>query len=208
MIDVERSQPPPESLAEGKGWRGEDVKAQLRCDFHRKCYLCEGTLGRDFEVEHRHPRSAGGALHDWDNLFPAHHPCNIGRPAYPSGGLLCPGEGVEKLLRQWLDADNLPCFSASSADDVRACNTAHELEHLHRGDTDAASDLRAAIVSQLAHVLGLANRLLLHYGAGEIPEAGELAYELRYQMSRKAPYSMLIRSKLDSRLLRLLESLP
>lgn len=203
MIDVERSQPPPESLAEGNGWRGEDVKARLRQDFLRKCYLCEGSLGRNFEVEHRHPRSVGGGEHDWHNLFPAHHDCNNGRPAYPTGGLLSPGEGVERFLRQWLDADNLPCFAATSADDTRARNTANELEHLHRGSTDAAADLRAAVVSQLAHVLALANQLLVLWVHGEVDtdEAHDLAHELRCQVSREAPYSMLIRSKLPARLL-------
>jgi hypothetical protein len=203
VIDVERSQPPPESLAKGKGWRGEDVKTRLRRDFLRKCYLCEGPLGRDFEVEHRHPRSAGGGEHDWHNLFPAHHPCNNGRPAYPEGGLLSPGDGVEQFLRQWLDSENLPCFSATSTDDARARNTAGELEHIHRGSTDAAADLREAIVRQVAHVLQLANQLLLLqiHGEGETTKAEELAYELRCKLARDAPYSMLIRSKLDPRLL-------
>lgn len=68
MIDIDRSQPPPQSLAEGKGWRGDDVKARLHEDFLRKCYLCEGPLGKAFEVEHRRPRSAGGGEHDWGNL--------------------------------------------------------------------------------------------------------------------------------------------
>jgi HNH endonuclease len=203
VIDIERSQPAPESLAEGKGWRGEDVKARLREDFLRKCYLCEGTLGLNFEVEHRHPRSAGGGKHDWHNLFPAHHDCNNGRPAYPPGGLLSPGDGVEQLLRQWLDSDHLPCFAATSSEDMLAHNTAHELDHIHRGSTDAAADLRAAIVKQLAHVLVLANRWLVLqlHGEGDTLEARNLAYELGCQVGRDAPYSLLIRSKLDPRLL-------
>jgi hypothetical protein len=203
VIDIERSQPPPESLAEGKGWRGEDVKNRLRLDFLRKCYLCEGTLGRSFEVEHRRPRSAGGGEHDWHNLFPAHHDCNNGRPAYPPGGLLSPGDGVEQLLHQWLDADNLPCFRAMTTDDTLACNTANELDHLHRGSTDAAADLQAAIVRQLAHVLELANRLLVLQldDRADTIEARDLEYEIAHQVGRHAPYSMLIRSKLPPRLL-------
>lgn len=203
MIDVERSQPPPESLAKGNGWRGEDVKSRLRQDFLRKCYLCEGPLGRNFDVEHRHPRSAGGEEYDWNNLFPAHHDCNIGRPAYPAGGLLSPGDGVERRLRQWLDDEHLPRFRAQEDEDVEAANTATELDHIHHSSTDAASDLRHAIRGQLARVLERANRLLLLRSTrrGDTAEAHDLEHELRYQLSRRAPYSVLIRNRLDPEVL-------
>lgn len=206
MIDIERSQPAPESLSAGKTWRGEDVKARLREDFLGKCYLCEGKLRRAFDVEHRQPRSAGGEPFAWDNLFPAHHDCNIGRPAYPSAGLLNPGQGIERRLRQWLDADNQPCFVARTVDDPRASNTAHELSHLHRGSSDAASDLRESIVRQLAHVLKLVEQWLLSLGADAASaRTHELGHELHHQLSRRAPYTSLIRSKIDRRILRKLE---
>ena len=203
MIDIQRSQPPPESLAEGKSYRGEDVNARLLEDFLRKCYLCEGTLIKNFDVEHRHPLSAGGGEYDWNNLFPAHHSCNKGRPAYPPEGLLSPGEGVEQRLLQWLDTDRLPCFSSVDPNDVLARNTAAELDHIHRTSTDAADELRRAIVDQLARVLELANQLLFMqlYGEGGTVKAREVTYELRCKVNRDAPFSVLIRSKLPARLL-------
>lgn len=60
-----------------------------------------------------------------------------------------------------------------------------------------------AIGHQLRRVLELSTQLLLMqlHGEGDTPEAQVVAYELRCKVSRDAPYSTLIRSKLEPRLL-------
>lgn len=174
MIDVERTWPAPASLAKQSDgcWRAEDVRQQLDLDFHAKCYLCEGPLLGEFEVEHLRPRAHFEAhRHDWANLFPAHgQRCNNRRKhwektgdaeqrdgqaiRWPVGGLLDParpGEQVElRLVQRWeahpsRKGDLRIIFLPRDATDRAAHNTAAELAHIHNAGIQWAQQLRRDI---------------------------------------------------------------
>ena len=84
LVKVERSPIPPASLAleKAKGtnnYRSSDVIAQLKKDFHGKCYLCEIDELQSVEVEHLKPHHGGqdrDRMFDWNNLFCSCSHCN------------------------------------------------------------------------------------------------------------------------------------
>lgn len=213
MIDVERPAVAPPSLA-GGNYRAADVLEALHAAFLGKCYLCESPvrLGT-FQVDHRKPRSDerfADLVCAWSNLFPAcnEHVCNQRRERrYPDGGLLDPGQGVEKRVVQRLDGaastvlrkTDTTSFVFQPVDpaDVAAANTARELDRIHNATGSdavlAASALRTKILEYLVtvtpHVLAMATAT---------PAKGctlaESAFIVQASVSRRAPYAMLIRS--------------
>lgn len=84
MVKVKRSMPAPASLeiekAKANGsYEKPDVVAQLRKDFHNKCYICEMDNLQDPQVEHLRPHFNGknkDLKFDWNNLFWSCGHCN------------------------------------------------------------------------------------------------------------------------------------
>jgi hypothetical protein len=194
MIDVDRG-PAPD------GFQGYPLSSEHRAVLHDwfsgKCYLTERLIDlSDFEVDHRHPKSDGGS-DAWENLFPAAHKPNGHRARkLPAGGYLSPGEGVEERLTQALviDAFDVRCiFEATDPHDLAAENTARELRHLHHGVEVGpirwSKDLRDAIKQQLVVVQDVLIR------AHEQPDNVALRGQLRILLSRKSPFTALLRSK-------------
>lgn len=208
MIDVERSNEAPASLAVEVGWSSEDVLRTLHRDFLGKCYLCERTLSiGEIEIDHRRHRSDGDDGHyQWTNLFPACGYCNNRRPKkYPPSGLLSPGDRVETRISQraMLEADGLllRCeFQSRNIADAAAVNTAQELQHVHSVETAttdrakfAARDMLDVIHDRyLADVRPLEIKILRAHRNDERDEAAEA--KLRAAVSRHAPFTMLTRS--------------
>ncbi|RKI40153.1 HNH endonuclease [Corallococcus sp. AB004] len=202
MIDATRTATSPKSLDSKKSYSGEDVRDQLFLDYLGKCYLCEGLITRGgFEIDHRHPCNDGGAEHTWLNLFPACRICNGARKRkYPSGGLLNPGEHpVEVRLHQYMSSvggHELPHFKAATINDLAAANTAHELQELHQEKGERSADLCSAITRYINEVR---KKALALYDAREIHGPNSLQFkqiesELQRMVSRKAPYTALVRS--------------
>jgi hypothetical protein len=217
VIDVERPTEAPASLAERRTYRGDDVRRALHAAFLGKCYLCETPIALGtFAIDHRRPKADPRFVHlehDWTNLFPTCNKfrCNERRQKeYPDGGLLDPGEGVEVRLVQKLDraisislrhaGDCAIVFRSARPDDGAGENTAKELDRLHNGTgsgaIDTANSLRAEIV---AHVLAIVPDIY-HYvmlaDSSMADPAERLDHEARVRLlvSRRAPYSMLVRS--------------
>jgi 5-methylcytosine-specific restriction endonuclease McrA len=217
VIDVDRSPAPPASLAHRTSWADQDVLDALHRDFLGKCYLCESPVRpAEFEVDHRKPRAKFDELiFEWTNLYPACDRCNGRRPEYPNEGeLLDPGEGVEQRVAQSVEVVvphpvNLCCrFEATDDGDWPARNTARELRRLH--DPDTATTYRARkrtnnllraiydyyvrdVYPELRRVEGLRTRR----ERGEPVATADLTRAeraLRDLVSRRAPYTMLIRS--------------
>ncbi|HRI65227.1 MAG TPA: hypothetical protein PK156_13350 [Polyangium sp.] len=220
MIDVTRPSKAPESLASGS-YGGIDVIHALHAAFLGKCYLCEtkiepGTL----EVDHLKPKAEGQfpeLKSAWTNLFATcnTHRCNSRRTkTYPEGGLLDPsaGDGVERRLRQTLDDlisnvlnSDLRCrFEAVGPDDNAAHNTARELDRIHNGtgSTERAQATAKALRKAIALHVGLVASLVREYlslTAGTSERREYLDRELRTIFSRRAPYTMLVRSYFSHR---------
>ncbi len=205
MINVTRSQPPPESLLRGKH-DGEDTLRCLHEDFLEKCYLCEASLLlRDLEVDHREGRNNARRL-DWSNLYPAHGHCNNVRPRkYPDDGLLFPADGddVEARLVQEIRIgldEHEPfdfVFHEREDTDLSARNTAQELKHVHYATASRspasrmkARELRKAIAERVGECLLLREAVR----NGDAPERNR--ERLTRRLSRSAPYTALLRSVL------------
>lgn len=202
MIKVTRSTVPPASLAAKKSYAGYDVRDQLHADFLGKCYLCEGLIVRgSFEVEHRRPKGDGGGEFDWNNLFPACRTCNgARRRKYPARGLLNPGEhhDLEQRIRQWMSkvgGQELPEFEAVKPGDDQAENTARELQELHREKDQRSTDLCSAISRCLVEVRikALEMYAAYHQDGPNSSSYVQARAEVRRLVSRKAPYTALIR---------------
>lgn len=185
MIDVTRGPAPPELTTHG--YQHEAVRARLFEDWDGKCYLCEGPLHLgSTQVDHRVMQAWDPErVNDWHNLFPAHGPCNNRRKrSQRSGGLLSPGEGVERRLRQ--RPEDRPgvgwtyTFTPVEPSDLPAVNTAAELHHLHNGKDLHAADLCDAIKTQLLRVFDAKRK--------------EDTPTLRLLLSRRAPFTALLRA--------------
>jgi HNH endonuclease len=217
MIDVQRSPDPPASLTTTSRWDGLDVRQALARDFHYKCYLCERHLkSGEAEVDHRIPRSVWqeGTL-EWRNLYPACRYCNLRRngrkPPYPSEGLISPGEDVEGRLSQRVltseDGVSVECeFRARRLGDHTAMRTAEELGHVHSSDTAttgrasmAAQELLDEIHDHYYYRLYPLEMRVLRGRQRDEPEADAEA-ELSRLLSRRAPFTMLMRSLVHSAL--------
>ena len=214
MIDVSpRSLDDAPDLAEG--WNKDAVRRPLWEHHLRKCYLCEQLvkLGH-FDVEHRVPQKVSAELrHCWLNLFPAHSKCNGRRGAFPHpGGVLSPGldRDIEGRLRQRIERTSA-CeirarFEATNRDDLYAVNTAQELARLHDPDSattdtsrEATQELLDAIADRYIEVVyPLEHRALRARRRGHPDEDAEA--QLRRALSRKAPFTMLIRSMVNASL--------
>lgn len=208
MIDIERSALAPASLARGTSCTERDVREALHRDFFGKCYLCERKLSLgDVHVEHRRPRAQWpeGTYH-WPNLFPACAFCN-GRRArtYPEVGLLSPGDGVERRIVQLAEVDRtgtaIECeFVAADPNDERAKVTAEELQRLHSGGRARSHRARFATRDLLDtihdHFLERVHPVELQVRRAR--KRGQLDADaetrLRAALSRRAPFTMLVRS--------------
>ena len=202
MIDCERTAQAPAGLDNPPGaYRSTDVVERLWLDFFHKCYLCETPIEKGgFEIDHRRPVGDGGAVCAWSNLFPACGDCNGRRPKrWPVGGLLDPTvDRVEGQLQQWLDDECYPHFIPSNAT-VIAKNTADELVHIHCDSRSAkAADLRATIERQLRRVLEKVVKWMdLRARVSNSADIARIEDELRLLVSRRSPYTMLIRSRVE-----------
>lgn len=209
MIDVDRRPDAPLSLAIEKSFCGDDVIEALDIDFHGKCYLCERRLNVAYmEVDHRVSKAKVPSLKfEWTNLFPACGPCNGQRTrGTPKDGYLSPGQGVEQRLTQMATPSDdvnieLTCdFSAVSATDAPAITTATELRRLHSVDTGAGirkrmkgAELLREIASHYTKEVAALEVSVLR-ARRDKQSAGEDEGLLRARLSRKARFSMLLRS--------------
>lgn len=187
MIDVDRGPRPPEL---DDGYSSSAFREVLCARFLGKCYLTEAPISPgSLDVEHRVPKGDGGD-DAWENLFPAHPKANSHRRRkLPDGGLLSPGDGVERRLVQKLerDAESVRClFHAADSGDLPAKNAAAELTRLHHEVAPWSDELRRAIHARYTEVL----EQVVAFLTGD-PAA---AVRLRLLLSRRAPYTALLRS--------------
>ena len=126
MVKVDRSYPAPKSLAvEAKKNSGryseEDVIAQLKNDFHNKCYICEMKELQDPQVEHLLPHKNGRysfRKFDWENLFWSCGHCNgvKNREEYEESIINCCIDDPEESILFRLDSNNVEVLAKSMAD--------------------------------------------------------------------------------------------
>lgn len=156
------------------------------------------------DVEHFIPQNESPELkYEWTNLYPASHDANMMKPrTTPHGGYLdpCdPSDDVEQDLLYFLDyeGDSIH-FEASTSSDVKAVNTARLLEKLHNGDTQdtyrKTAELRNAIHKKYVKVLERINEWRHAREVKDVQAEFEAERLLKGLLSRKASYTMLLRS--------------
>lgn len=133
MVKIERSFPAPASLqAEAKKISGSyeksDVIAQLKKDFHNKCYICELKDLQDPQVEHLLPHKNGKypeRKFDWNNLFWSCSHCNSvkNQKKYEDGIIDCCKCDPELMLTFRL-MNGVTEIAAKDSNDLTAVRTA------------------------------------------------------------------------------------
>lgn len=187
-------------------YRNSDVLRAFDTHFFSKCYLTEQWHGdsHEMDVDHFMPVNQDPTLkYDWNNLFPAAHKANMMRPRqWPAGGLLDPcRDSVEARLEATIGAlGSEPQFGAIDPTDLAAINTADLLNLLHNGRADDKNSqlntnhLRVTIAKQYDKVL----HAIIEFQAAEhgmdTQRKAQAKRELRDLLSRKSPFTMLMRA--------------
>lgn len=194
-------------------WNTDAFRNPLWLRYHRKCYLCERLLKRDFEVDHRVPQNVcrelglDDLIHCSINLLPTCDSCNVRRQkSLPAqGGLLTPGydPNIESRLRQRLIIDAPECradFAAVDPADIDATNTSAELQRLHspatattepaRGRTE---DLLDEIEDRYLEAIHPLVKKVQRWRKRNMPDP-QLENELVAELTRATPFTMLMHS--------------
>jgi hypothetical protein len=138
MIRVRKNKETPKSLLAGNCNRydGDDVKEALYSDQVGKCYLCEQTTGKDFEIEHLKAKAEGfypELKFTWSNLFLACPYCN-GRKPNEFTDLFDPSENnVEEIIEQRILFPKNKIELKSNQDSPSALQTINLLDRLLNG---------------------------------------------------------------------------
>lgn len=152
MIKIERSFPAPESLAterqknNGK-YNKEDVVAQLKEDFHDKCYICGLKELQDPQVEHLLPHHDGKypeRKFDWENLFWSCGHCNSVKKAnkYEGNVIDCCKVDPEKKLNFQLQ-ENRVIVTPKTSTDNKAMYTAELMVEVFSKNTTGLQDIKS-----------------------------------------------------------------
>lgn len=187
-------------------YRSSDLLDAFDTYFHAKCYLTEQKFASAWEmdVDHFEPANQNPArVYDWTNLYPAAHKANMMRPrSLPAGGLLDPCvDDVERdILYVLKDYGQQPIFIAAYGTGQAAINTAQLLNDLHNGkagDADshkATRHLRYLIKQQYDKVVHAWGHYEAALHGNDTQELAEAEAELQVLLSRRASFTMLMRS--------------
>lgn len=189
-----------------EAYRNADLFDAFEADFLNKCYLTEQAFltSWSMDVEHFIPQKERPDLkYEWINLYPASHDANMMKPRNtPAGGYLnpCePGDNVENDILYFLDYENdTVYFEAANSVSAKAVNTALLLQKLHNGDTPETrrktAELRNAIHKRYVKILELIDDWRESREANNIQATFETERKLRAYLSRRASFTMIMRS--------------
>jgi hypothetical protein len=205
-VELWQQNPIGEQPKSSVSYRNSDLIDVFNTHFFAKCYLTEKKFHTSWqmEVEHFIPQNERPDLkYTWTNLYPADSDANKMKPnATPNGGYLdpcSPIDDVEKEIIYRFDVDLEEClFEPVNLSNKKAINTAELLHRIHNGH-DAISNaktagLRKAIAQQRDKIYKL---ILAWQDAINKQNNSDEAYfrsELKTALSRKAPFTMLMRS--------------
>lgn len=181
------------------------IKAFDTC-FFKKCYLTEKRFYSSWEmdVEHFIPQNERPDLkYKWTNLYPADSNANKMKPnKTPNGGYLdpcSPIDDVEKEIIYHFDVDLEECqFEPVSISNQKAINTSELLYRIHNGhDADSnakTAGLRKAIAMQRDKIYKTIMAWQHARSNNDKIEEANFRRELKFLLSRKSPFTMLMRS--------------
>jgi len=185
-------------------YRSSDLLSAFDRDFYSKCYLTEAKFINSWimDIEHFEPQcERPDRIYDWNNLFPAEHYTNMLKPRRtPSGGYLnpCdPNDDVETEIVYTLSSRGYdPNFEAKNPNNIKAVNTSALLMRLHNGHNDdtkkGTEELRHGIHKKYIDIL---NKIIVWQSLpNDSQDKVQAKRELKDLLSRKASFTMLIRS--------------
>lgn len=161
MVYLKKTYPEPASLdiENKKGLNGDykkpDVTAQLKLDFHNKCYICEKKYVTSINVEHFEPHEKKDMIKrfNWSNLFWSCSHCNDIKSNRYKNLLNCTvkEDKVDERIKYdvnfkaKLPRDKL--IIEAIADDIQTLNTVELLQLVYNGysnnpSTSNVTDLR------------------------------------------------------------------
>ncbi len=195
MINIDRSiSPSPPSLISQKEYRSDDVLDALYALFLKKCYLTEQQFGfrNNMQIDHFIPHQNQANLKfNWSNLYPAHQRANLLKSdANPAGSYLdpChPNDDVERDIVYSVEVGGAVFFHPCNDSNVKAANTAALLSKVHLELSEPIRLKHHAVVYAVAKWRS-AQQLL------DKQKLAEAELELRLLLSRKASFTMLMRS--------------
>jgi hypothetical protein len=193
----------PKSTA---SYRESDLIQAFDTCFFKKCYLTERQAYSSWEmdVEHFIPQNERPELrYTWTNLYPADAYANQMKPKKtPNGGYLdpcSPSDDVEKDIIYYFDVIGEECqFEPVNESNQKAINTAELLHRIHNGhDTDShakTAGLRKAIAIQRNKIYKSIMAWQHAKNSQNTFDEANYRRELKALLSRKAPFTMLMRS--------------
>ena len=204
MVRIDRTPTPPVSLERekakaGGSYREADVLAQLRADFHDKCYLCEMNELQSVEVEHLQPHQGNKDLKfAWENLFLSCPHCNSvkNQHKYDNAILNCCLVEPEKLLQQALENGTVVVHPLTQDENVR--KTAELIQECFEKTNTGIRTLECETRKKaLKQTMGLLYQALGEYRRN--PE-GKALQVLRGMLDRKYKFSAFTRTYVRSHL--------
>ena len=192
--------------AKPASYRSADLLDAFDTYFYAKCYLTEQrfTSSYEMDVDHFEPANQNPArVYDWTNLYPAAHKANMMRPrSLPVGGLFdpCVDDVEGDIIYTLAVHGEEPGFTARDVTNQRAVNTAQLLTNLHNGKPgDAEShkntrELRKLIERRYKEVLFAWARYRDATSENNVQDIAQAEAELRALLSRRASFTMLMRS--------------
>lgn len=187
-------------------YRESDLIKAFDACFLKKCYLTEKQFHSSWamDVEHFIPQNERPDLkYKWTNLYPADSNANQVKPKKtPNGGYLdpcSPTDDVEKEIVYHFDAESDECqFEAVNLSNQKALNTVELLFRIHNGyDADSnakTADLRKAIARQRDKIYKTIMAWQHARSNNDKIEEANFRRELKSLLSRKSPFTMLMRS--------------
>lgn len=187
-------------------YRTADLLEAFDTHFHAKCYLTEQRFASSYEmdVDHFEPANQNPErIYDWTNLYPAAHKANMMRPrSLPVGGLLdpCVDDVEGDILYVVKNFGQEPVFKAAHGVGPAAINTAQLLNDLHNGKAGDAESrkntryLRFLIKQQYDKVIHAWGHYEAAKQSSDAHELAEAEAELQVLLSRRASFTMLMRS--------------
>lgn len=166
MINVEKSQPAPECLAQEKlkkdgDYGCKDVRLRLKHDFFNKCYICEEKAPSSIVIEHFIAHEGDLNLKfDWNNLFFACTHCNNIKHNTFNDILNC--TDFSEIITECLEFHFTPFPEEKTAiipikSNPKILRTAEFLTKIYNGKTTnqiiEADNIRSKLRNEISHFL-------------------------------------------------------
>jgi hypothetical protein len=200
MVNVEKSYPAPECLAEEKkkkrgNYKCGNVLERLKNDFRNKCYICEYKYPPGINVEHFVPHKGNKKLKfDWDNLFLACVHCNNTKLAKPEYNNILNCTSSEHDVVNWIRYEmkfiKTEIKITALKNDEIVKNTVQLLDAVYNGTTPLkkieSSNIRKSILDEIGKFQYILNE---YFEAAHPEEKNDCLKRLKRHLKASSPFT-------------------